>query len=199
HTYDQRGMTGGKDDYSLTEFGPMYFWGTRLTSPFHDRQAEGYVGWYGGTFKFRSLRDRDGNVIAESSDSPTLHFDQVVVGGKLDLTDDYTDPHKGVRVEPSLWPTPKHGMGPSFYNTNVNLTAYLPVGDRNTWAFNYYRSDAHVVHEGTTDRAAIEKEIGLDCASLTDPKEKDRCDKTVTALQAQNKYGSANSLGGFNR
>ena len=38
--------------------------------------------------------------------------------------------------------------GPDFYVQDYNLTGYVPLGRRSTWAFNYFRSDAHVERQG---------------------------------------------------
>ena len=47
---------------------------------------------------------------------------------------------------------------------DYNMTAYLPIGSRNTWAFNYLRSDAIVSRKGETDPAKIQSQQGINCS-----------------------------------
>lgn len=80
-----------------------------------------------------------------------------------------------------------------------SATAFFPIGKRSTWAFNYFRSDAHVVRMGETDRNVIAEDEGLDCASLGDPKERAECEQVIDNLVAENTYGTVSSLGGPSR
>jgi hypothetical protein len=68
-----------------------------------------------------------------------------------------------------VWRAPRQGSGPDFYFTDLNATAYVPVGKRSTWAFNYFRSDTHVMNRGQTDTAVLGRELGLDCPAIADP------------------------------
>ncbi|MFI5345982.1 MAG: hypothetical protein ACHQ51_06375 [Elusimicrobiota bacterium] len=198
-SYSARGMASGKDDYSLAEFGNSYFLGSRLTATFDERRFEGFVGYYGGSARLDALRDRGGTVILTSQNAPAYRFSIWVLGGRLDLTDDYIDPRRGIRVEPSLWRAPRQGAGPDFYFTDVNLTGYVPVGKRSTWAFNYFRSDTHVLNKGETDTATLSRQQGLDCAAVTDDAKRAQCRRYLDAVAAQNSYGTASGLGGYQR
>jgi hypothetical protein len=79
-----------------------------------------------------------------------------------------------------------------------NATVYVPLGKRSTWAFNYFRSDAHVLRQGETSLAAIEEDQGLDCSSLTGT-DKEDCDRIVRNIRDANTYGTATGLGGTSR
>lgn len=198
-SYAQRGMSSGKDAYSLAEFGDSYFGGARLTATFLERRLEGYIGYYGGSARLDALRERDGAVIALSQKSPHYNFTVAILGARLDATDDYIDPRRGARLEPSVWRTPRQGSGPDFYFTDLNATAYLPLGRRSTWAFNYFRSDTFVLNRGQTDPDALGRELGLDCAAVPDESRRAECRRYLDSLAAENANGTATSLGGYRR
>lgn len=198
-SYAARGMGAGKDDYSLAEFGDMWFGGARLIGTFDERRWEGFAGWYGGRATLRSLRDRDGRVILASGNAARTDITTAILGLRADLTDDLIDPRRGLRLEPSVWRSPRRGSGADFYFVDLNATAYAPLGRRSAWAFNYFRSDAHVIAPGQTDRAALAREQGLDCAAIPDDGSRRRCEQYLDALAAQNAHGTASALGGFNR
>lgn len=198
-SFSKRGMATSKNDYSLAEFGELYFAGSRLTATFLDRHAELFGAYYAGGARLDALRDRDGTVILSSTRGPIHRFDTQILGARLDLTDDYQDPRRGVRLEPSVWRTTPRRFAPDFFLTDVNATAYVPLGRRSTWAFNYLRSDAHVLRRGETDPAALERQQGLDCAALADPDRARACRDFISVLAAQNAHGTATMLGGFMR
>jgi hypothetical protein len=198
-SYSQRGMASDKNDYSVAVFGDSLFGGSRLTTTFLDRRFEVYLGDYGGRTQLKRLNDREGNTIIDAEDAPKSHTSTAVLGTTIDITDDSLDPRRGGRLDVSLWRTPPQGSGPDFYFVDTSATAYVPIGGRSTWAFNYFRSDAHVLKKGETDSAVIEQEQGLDCGSITDPKEQTRCLQFVENTVAENRYGTASSLGGLSR
>lgn len=197
-SYFERGMTTGRDDYSLAEFGSSIFWGGRATATFWDRRAEAFVGSYGGRATFESLRDRDGNLIADASGGSTFRADTLAGGIRLDLTDDYVDPRQGVQVQPSVWRSPPRGSGPDFYFAEASATAYIPFGRWSTVAVNYFRSDAHVLRAGETDTGRLADELGLDCDALA-PSERDACLRYLDNIALANAHGSATALGGISR
>jgi len=197
--YSQRGMATSRHDYTLIEFGDTFFDGARLTATFLERRLEAYAGFYGGSTQIKSIRDKDGNVIIEAKGGEKDRSRVAIYGGRVDLTDDYMDPRRGFRADMSWWRTPPSETGPDFYSIDYNATAFLPLGRRSTWAFNYYRSDAHVLRQGETDRAVIEQRTGLDCASLADPEQQRLCYQVIDTTIAGNTYGSASSLGGMSR
>ena len=58
---------------------------------------------------------------------------------------------------------------------DYNTTAYVPLGRRSTWAFNFLRSDAVVNKRGETDPAKLQSERGLNCSDPTlTPEERGR-------------------------
>ncbi|MDX6769621.1 MAG: hypothetical protein SF051_08825 [Elusimicrobiota bacterium] len=198
-SYSFRGMDAGQDEYSLAEFGGMWFAGSRLTATADERRFEAFAGYYMGRAELKALRERDGTVITPATASRSYELATVILGLRGDLTDDAMDPRRGARLEPSLWRSNRRGNGPEYYHLDWALTAYAPVGRRSTWAFHLMRSDAFVLAKGETDPAALARDAGVDCAAVPDPARRDQCRRYLDTLAAQNAYGTATMLGGFNR
>ena len=198
-SYSQRGMNTDKHDYRLIEFGDTEYEGGRVIATFFDRRFEVYGAWYQGAMKLKSIRDQDGNVIVEAQDAPRRRGYSTLFGTRFDLTDDYGDPRRGVRIDVTRTQTPPLDSGPDFYVMDYNTTAYVPLGRRSTWVFNFLRSDAVVNRQGETDPAKLEEQLGLNCSTVTDPEQQKFCNEVITNMIANNKYGTATSLGGFSR
>jgi hypothetical protein len=77
-----------------------------------------------------------------------------------------------------------------------SASVFLPLGRRSTWVFNYFRSDAHVLRQGTTNRDDVKLQQNLDCSTWTDPV---KCEQVVDNIVAGNTYGTATGLGGTSR
>jgi hypothetical protein len=198
-SYSQRGMGTQKNDYTLLEFGNNPFGGSRLTATFFDRRFELYAGFYGGYAQFKSIRDRDGDVIIEAQDAAKTRTTTTVFGTRLDMTDDNTDPRRGFRLEMSRWSTLPQDLGPDFFLMDYSATAYVPLGRASTWAFNYFRSDAYVRSKGETNPDAIARHLGLDCGTITDPQQRAQCQQVIDNEIVANTYGTASALGGLSR
>ncbi len=198
-SYNQRGMGSDRDDYLIAEFKNMRQGGFRSTATFLDRRLEAFIGYYAGSVQLAAVRDREGEVIVEAEDAPSERSHTWIYGARLDFTDDAMDPRRGLRCEASLWRSPPGDSGPDYYLTDYSVSAYMPIGGRSTWAFNYFHSDAHVLREGETDPAVIAEERGLDCGSIDDPLERGECERFIDTIVAENRYGSASSLGGVSR
>lgn len=198
--FRERGMGGSGSNYLLMDVDSAEYYGGRLTATFLDRRFELYGAWYGGASKLRSIRDQDGNVIVEANDATRQRSHTAMLGTRIDLTDDYNDPRRGFRLAVTRSSSPPANSGPDFAVMDYNMTAYLPVGRRNTWAFNYLRSDAILFSKGETDPAKIQSQMGINCSdpSLT-AQQQQFCNDAVNLTLANNTYGTATTLGGFNR
>jgi hypothetical protein len=199
-SYAARGMNTAKEDYRLIEIGNSENYGGRLTATFLDRRIEMYGGWYESASKLRSIRDKDGNIILQAQDAARVRRISTFVGTRFDMTDDYGDPRRGVRLDISRYANPPADSGPDFAVMDYNLTGYLPIGSRNTWVFNLLRSDALVSRQGVTDSATIQQQQGINCAdpALT-AQQQQYCLDVVNNIIAGNTYGTATSLGGLSR
>lgn len=199
-SYSQRGMNTNKNDFSNLELGDTTYFGSRLTSTFFDRRFEIYGAYYQGSSRLKSIRDKDGNVIIESSTMPVERGHVTIIGTRFDFTDDYQDPRRGLRVDISRSHTPPKDSGPDYYSQDYNATAYVPLGRRSTWAFNYFRSDAHVDRQGEVRGDVIaQQDLGHLCTSLPPGPDRAACEDYVKNKIDNNTYGTASSLGGFNR
>ena len=197
-SYRNRGMETDKHDFSYLRFNNYGFAGGRLTATSFDRRLELYGGGYKINSELDKVLDQKKNTIIDVQDSPKWRANVYGLGVRGDLTDDYYDPRKGVRLDVSRWwSPPAKSSDPDFFRIEYNAAAYLPLGKRSTWVFNYFRSDAHVDRKGETDPLAIENEQGLNCSdpALT-PQEKRDCDSVVSNIIAGNTYGTATGLGG---
>ena len=198
--YSQRGMKSEKDDFTLLDLGNINFYGVRLTSTFFDRRIEIYGSGYTSSSRLERIRDNSGKTILEAENPESGSSQTYVLGTRVDITDDYTDPRKGLRLDISgWWSPPRRVKAPDYYIMEYNATGYIPISERSTWVFNYFRSAANIIRKGETDRTMIEQEQGLDCGSIEDPKQKRFCQQVIDNTIAANTYGTASTLGGRSR
>ena len=198
-SYSQRGMNTGKDDFSIAEMGDSEYFGGRLTATFFDRRFELYTAWFGSASTLKSIRDNQGNLIIEAQDPPHARGHTALIGTRFDLTDDYTDPRRGLRLDVTRTQSPPQGSGPDYYVMDYSATGYVPMGRRNTLAINLLRSDAFVRQEGETDPAALQQQLGINCATIPDPAQQQTCNQVINTTVAANQFGTATTLGGFSR
>jgi hypothetical protein len=198
-SYSQRGMNTDKNDFRLLEVGDSEYYGGRLTGAFFDRRFEVYGAWYEGASRLNSIRDKDGDIIIAAQDPPRDRGHTSLLGTRLDFTDDRADPRRGLRLDVTRSQSPPRGSGPDHYVMDYNTTAYVPFGGRNTWAFNVLRSDAVVTRQGETDPAALQRQLGLNCATIADAAQQNFCNEVIASTIANNRFGTATSLGGFDR
>ena len=197
--YNGRGMNSGKDDYSLLEIDNARYMASRFTGTFQDRMIEIGAATFKGESHLASIRDRDGHLIQDTSNSEPEEFYFYTASLQFDWTDDYQDPRRGVRYNFSRWwrdETKAHAS--DFYQQEHNLTAYIPIGRISTWAFNYFRSDAFVTRTGDTDFDSIEARQGLNCDVLTG-EQQNQCIQVVNNIIANNRYGTVGGIGGWQR
>lgn len=199
-SYSERGMNTAKDDYRLIATKDMQYYGGRLTATFFDRRFEVFGNWYQGAVRLDSIRDKDGNLIVEAKDASREWGSNTMAGTRIDLTDDYADPRRGVRININGNWSPPHNSAANSYVVNYDVTAFAPIGKRSTWAFNFLRSDAVVTRKGETDPAKLQEQQGVNCSggSLS-AQEQEYCAEVFKAAATANTYGTATSLGGFGR
>jgi len=196
-SYSQRGMETDKHDFSYLQFDNYWFAGGRLTATFFDRMFEVYGGGYKIGSELDKILDQNKNTIQDIQGSPQWRTDVYGVGVRGDLSDDYYDPRRGLRLDVSRWWSPPPSIdNPDFYRMEYSASVFLPLGRRSTWLFNYFRSDAHVVRQGTTDPAAVEEQQHLNCNTSTNPVQ---CQQVRDNIIAANTYGTATGLGGTSR
>ena len=199
--YNQRGMSGSKDDYSVLNIEDNEFYALRLTGTWYERMFEVYGGALSGTTNLKQISDKDGKVLQTSSGATENSSTLYTLGLRFDLTDDYQDPRRGLRYQISRWWDDREGQTTSkFYQTEHNITGYVPIGKRSTIALNAFKADATVTRQGETSFATVESQQGLNCsdASLS-ASEQTQCEQVVNNIIADNTYGSVSGLGGWGR
>ena len=201
NNYNERGMASGENDYTLLDFEDNEYSAIRLTSTFYDRMFEVNAAFLNGRGTLVRIRDRDGNVIQESTGASGDNFTIYTIGVLFDWTDDYYDPRRGVRYQFSRWWRDETDANVSdYYQLEHNLTGYIPMGKRSTWAFNYFQSDAHVTRQGDINFSSVESRAGLNCSdSALSPEQQNLCTSVVDNQVANNTYGTAAGLGGWSR
>ena len=198
-SYSFRGMNSDKEDYIYVTAEDLKFTGLRATASYFEKRLEFYLMYYTNEYNISAIKDKDEVLIANTSDADTQDFDTYTTGFMLDFTDDRVDPRKGLRYDYSLdYASDTGANAADYYISNHNLTAYIPIGKQSTWAFNYFKSDAHIISSGATDFDTIESSLGLDCDTLSGS-DKTYCENLVNTNIDANKYGSAASLGGRTR
>ena len=198
--YSQRGMGSDVDDYILAELDNSLFYGSRLTYTLYDRRLEFYGLIFENESQAGALRNQDGSLIQNAEDGKKDTSTRLTVGVRLDLTDDYSDPRTGFRIEGSYWYSPpKEDDAPDYNIIDLNLTGYIPFRDNDTLVLNYFQADTHVNSQGETDSAVLQSEY-FDCSSpsLT-PEEQQDCFSFINNTIAHNSYGSVGDLGGLSR
>ena len=197
--YRQRGMSTSDNDYVQAELDRSDFSGGRLTYTAFDRRFEAYGVFFNNEARLGAIRDRDGNLIQTAVNSELVKSDTFTYGIRLDFTDDYIDPRRGVRLESSVWHSPaENDDDPDFNIVELNLTGYIPIGKRNTLALNYFQADTDVKRVGQTDPSIVASDLGLDC-SIGSAQAQADCLSIVNDVVAQNAFGSVGSLGGLSR
>lgn len=200
-SYNGRGMSAAEDDFSVLELHDAEYYSLRLTGTWLERMLEIYGGAIDGESRLGAIRDNEGNLIQEASNaavrSPTVY----TLGLRLDWTDDYLDPRRGVRYQLSRWWTSNADTrDPEYYQMEHNLTGYIPIGKRSTVVLNYFQSDANVTRQGEMDFATVEAQQGLNCSDpALSPAEQAQCVDVINNIIAHNTYGTAEGLGGWGR
>jgi outer membrane protein assembly factor BamA len=198
-----RGIDSSPDNYIRPEYKGNGVT-TQLTLTFLDRMLDVYGRYAYQDYRTLRVLDAAGNTFPSINTSSTT-WRSLTLGLILDLTDDRLDPRRGLRFEFSRQSL-LNNVDPIYSTFSVydsNLTYYLPVGRRNTWVFNVFKSDAVRESLGSTDRTELTQRFGLDCSGISDPAALANCTATnnqrIDEIQAANLYGSATPLGGTQR
>ena len=197
-----RGINSDKDDYMLPELeGNAAL--VQLTLMLFDKQLQVFSRTARDTYKVNKVLDADGNEFANQDKEPvTVKANSI--GFKVDWTDDYQDPRKGIRFGYSInAPVNDDKYVSDYFNQEYNLTLYVPFGQQSTWTFTYFQSNAVVTSKATTNREELRQAIGLGCDQISEASAKEKCEtvenKRLDERIALNTYGNAIALGGTQR
>ncbi len=194
-----RGMTSTPDNYFYTvnkEYGgsaeiDFNFWERRI-------QFNSQLGV--SRLNYSTIAGADGVQYANqdagefSVFNPTFRF-------LLDFTDDNIDPREGVRLEfirdqTLLWDR----IHSQYYVLYGMATAYIPIAESSTWAFNVFRSTAIMQNINPSTQAQLQSQMSLNCGGISDPTVRANC-QTVEGTRVRerfndNQFGTAGQLGG---
>ena len=198
----KRGIASAPSDVIYPKIEGNYLLG-QLTLTFDQRRYDIFARALNGRSRLLEVLDKDKQAFA-GVDSSWNSGTSYSLGGSIDLTDDRVDPRNGVRFEYSsrLPNGSKTDMSEYFVN-DYNLTGYLPMRNWDTLVFNMFYSHTHVTREGLTDYALLQQRYGLNCTQYQAGPARTACESTEAKLLAgtlaNNKYGTASSLGGTQR
>jgi outer membrane protein assembly factor BamA len=175
----------------------------QMTLTFDQRRYEFYTRVLAGRERLIEILDKDGNAFA-GVDTSWDSGHSVSLGATVDLTDDRLDPRRGTRLEQSLrLPMNADADQSEFYVSDTNLTGYVPARAWDTLVLNLFYSRSIVTRRGETDFATLQATHGLNCTQYPPGPRFDDCVATeakyINALIANNRYGTASSLGGTQR
>lgn len=194
--YQTRGMATDEDEFVYVDVSDVRSVGTELRLTFDQRRYEVFVQHSTQDVLLERLRDKDGNITQTFAEPVSYDTEETSVGVRLDFTDDYYDPHDGTRAV--FWRTdspPQEDDDPDYYTLNAAVDYYLPVGRQSTWVFDYFRSQAVVQRQGTTDPT----QVALDYCPTLDPGCVAESEGLINDALAANAHGTARSLGGRDR
>lgn len=196
-TIYNRGIHSSKDEYFLPSVKGEYLQG-QMTLTFDQRRFETYLRLADGAEQVSKITDSEGQV--QAADDTSKHDSRLLsLGAIYDNTDDRLDPRQGLRMELELKkPALSDPLMSRYYISDYNLSAYFPMRRWDTWAFNAFLSDAHVTQEGLMDEVLLAQQRGLNC-DVADQACLASESRRVSQLLAQNRYGTATSLGGTQR
>ena len=198
NVYSSRGMKSEKNDFNIYVGEDFTFYNFEVVFTHFERRIELAYGFNGGNGKFVEIKDYEGELVQKLGSPIEVDFAQKHVQLKIDLTDDYGDPRDGLNIRILRDRFPSVNQGAAFDSMTFALTYYLPVPENNTWAFHYFRSDAHVRQEGNTDLESLKTTQGFYACGGYAACEAATVKSAQNRLNA-NKNGSSKSLGGADR
>ena len=205
--YSSRGMNTSKNDF---KYGIGNSWD--LDSPtlkltFMDRMLEIGLGFNKQSGKFQKFVTPDENDPTKQGETvatfdPGLEINianKIELSTRIDYTDDYRDPRKGIRNSLFLdRQTATTNSEPSFDVVTNDLQIYIPVLEKSTIVFDLQISDAYVTKKGETNIEVLKNKNGYNLCYSNSACEANAENLAKTEL-AVNSNGTSLSLGGGDR
>jgi len=197
-----RGLDSDPDDFIQPKVEGHYVLG-QMTLTFDQRRYETFLRVMTGVDRLHEVLDSDGNAFADI-DQSWKTYNQISIGGSIDLTDDRLDPRVGSRIETNIrLPQNEAASDTEYLSLDVNLTQYISMRRWDTLVINVFGSQSIVTRKGETDFASVKASVGLGCESIADSSEKNACFQAeslrINQTIAHRKYGTTSSLGGTQR
>ncbi len=205
--YSSRGMNTSKNDF---KYGIGNSWD--LDSPtlkliFMDRMLEIGLGFNKQSGKFQKFVAPDENDPTKQGETvakfdPGLEINianKIELSTRIDYTDDYRDPRKGIRNSLFLdRQTATTSSEPSFDVVTNDLQIYIPVLEKSTIVFDLQISDAYVTKKGETNIEVLKNKNGYNLCYSNSACEVNAENLANTELSV-NSNGTSLSLGGGDR
>ena len=204
--YRSRGMNTEKNDFVYALGNYWEYDAPTLKLTLYDRMLELGLGRskQKGRFEKFVAPDSDdltkqGDTITEFDPALEVNFgEKIEFSARIDYTDDYRDPRKGVRNILYLdRQTASSSSEPSFDVITNDLQFYIPFLEKSTLVLNLTFSDANVRKEGETDLEVLKQQSNYySCTS-------ESCRETTLGNAKNtmniNKHGTSLYLGGPDR
>jgi len=197
----RRGMDSDPDDVRRFKIDRFNLALVQASLKFFDKRLQFYWSLNRQRSKAGEILNKDGDKLADGSGDETVRYNRSY-GYVVDITDDRSDPRRGVVFENQIYDRPEsQSFESSYYVVDYNLTGYVPFGRLNTLVLNAYRSDAVVTRTGETDANVVREKIGIDCGSeeADNADCEEKRDQIVEETVSENRHGTASSLGGTQR
>ncbi len=200
----ERGIDSPKDRFIYPEVEGDGMTG-QLTLTFFDKRLDFYSRFGERNNRVNSIYDSSGNNRFDTEDKREETSRNMTLGFNVDLTDDRQDPRRGIRFEMNRKQR-LNDVDPVFSTFTVydaNLTGYIPVGRKNTWVWNLFRSSTRINQQGSTNYAELQGRFGFNCGAIADPLAQAECNDSesqyINSIIDYNRYGTATPLGGTQR
>lgn len=199
-----RGIDSNKDNFIYPEVEG--YGGTgQLTLTFFDKRLDFYSRLGQQTNQVNQIHDSTGSNNYVGLDNRKATNRISTIGLTLDLTDDRQDPRSGFRLEANR-KEPLNDVDPdlsTFTVYDTNLSFYIPIGHKDTWVWNLYRSSTKIKQQGSTSFSYLQGRYGFSCDSITDLTTQAGCNdaesRYINGIIDSNRYGNATPLGGTQR
>lgn len=200
-----RGLDSSKDKFIYPEV-EGHGGTAQLTLTFFDKRLDFYSRFTQQSNRVIQIHDSTGENNYLPQDGGEKATQQLLtVGVNIDLTDDRQDPRRGFRIEANRKElvSDVDPIFSSFRVYDTNLTAYIPVGRKDTWVWNLFGSRTKLIRQGSTDYAELQGRFGLSCGAIADPAARAGCEgaesQYINSILDNNRYGTSNPLGGTQR
>ena len=204
-SYQGRGFNTDSNDYKTFKVGDGEGTGGRIMLTFWERRLNAFVTQFIQSSRLKGVYESDGTLIYEPESAPKAKVGMQSRGLLFDLTDDWADPRKGLKIshnQNGFVGLNSDGSSPEQFTIDQNVTAYLAMGEQSTWVFNVFQSKAVVTKQGLLDKENLRTLLygNVDCSLTADPS---KCESTIDRQLddtiAANRYGTASGLGGVSR
>ncbi len=195
NSYKNRGMANGDDEFQILNAKNRKARSFDTTLSLFDRQLEFIYEYNLQEITMDKIFDEDGDLLFEINDPDPEKGERMALSMVVDYTDDRQDPLKGFRFMAKRSNSPRSNQrSAEYFVINLGASAYIPIGQSHTWAFNIQTSEAVVTDKGDNNPDHIIQELGLNCISY------DACSTSeqnlVDTYVTERTYGTASSLGG---